>query len=54
MFMLLNSFRLTTDEIKDWIQKQNKRVGGVFNIENMHIPDAKTCKDWPSETAVIV
>jgi len=34
---------LTADEVTAWAQKQNARVGGVMNIENMHITDVKKC-----------
>merc|ERR1711988_641945 len=28
---------LSSDEIKTWIQNQSERVGGLFNVGNMHI-----------------
>jgi hypothetical protein len=44
---------VSADQVKAWIQKQNARVGGILDVENIRITNLKDC-GWSSTTSSIV
>merc|ERR1712070_1177650 len=44
---------VSADQVKAWIQKQNARVGGILDVENMRITDVQKC-GWDGHSSTVV